>query len=251
MKIRSKIIWIVLPLLIAALLITGVISSESARSGITKLAVASLGFKAQDLDKYMQSQWDLLVQNKLSGSQEYVQTAENAVVSYADTIIRGNTELIFAIDSAGNVTMSTKNLKLSSADRAELLKLYNGNKIGWEDFQLNGVERVGQTFYFQPFGWFAFVTDEKSAFYQEVTNITYQSIAVLAISCIVSLILLMLFSSYLTRPLTRVVGAMKGIIKDNDLSSRVAVEYRDEIGELANTVNIMIGELDEAYRQIK
>ncbi len=251
LRIRSKIIWIVLPLLVAALLITGVISSESARSGITRIAVAALGFKAQELNKYMESQWNLLVQNKLSDSQEYIETAQNAVSSYANTIIRGKTELIFAINGNGDVTMSTKDVKLSSSDRAELLKLFNDNTIGWVDFNLQGTERVGQTFYFQPFGWFVFVTDEKSAFFQEVTNITYQSIAVLAFSCIVSLILLMLFTSYLTRPLTRVVGAMHGIIKDNDLTSRVAVEYRDEIGELANTFNIMIGELEKAYKQIK
>ncbi|HUX21903.1 MAG TPA: adenylate/guanylate cyclase domain-containing protein, partial [Spirochaetia bacterium] len=251
MKIRSKIIWIVLPLLIAALLITGIISSESARAGITRVAVAALGFKAQELNKYMESQWNLLVQNKLADSKEYIQTAQNAVSSYADTIIRGKTELIFAVNDKGALTMSSKELKLDDADRQELLKLFNANQIGWVDISVGGIERVGQTFYFQPFGWFVFVTDEKSAFYQEVTNITYQSIAILTISCIISLILLMLFSSYLTRPLTRVVGAMQGIIRDNDMTSRVAVEYKDEIGELANTFNIMIGELEKAYRQIK
>jgi class 3 adenylate cyclase len=44
---------------------------------------------------------------------------------------------------------------------------------------------------------------------------------------------------------------MNRIIKSTDLSSRVGVEYRDETGQLAHTFNIMIGELEKAYKQIK
>lgn len=252
MRIRSKIILIVLPLLIAALLVTGIISSESARNGITKVAVAALGFKAQELNKYMESQWNLLVQNKLQNSSEYVTVAENAVASYAATIVGSKTGLILAVNSTGAVTMSTNpGEKPTTAETAAILKLFNKDYIGWVDLNIAKVERVGQTFYFQPFGWYVFVTEQKQAFYQDVTNITIQSAVILALSCGISLLLLIFFSSYLTRPLTHVVRAMKGIISDNDLSSRVQVEYKDEIGELANTFNIMIGELDKAYRQIK
>jgi class 3 adenylate cyclase len=44
---------------------------------------------------------------------------------------------------------------------------------------------------------------------------------------------------------------MKEIISTNDLSQRVVVEYHDEIGQLAQTFNIMVENLSEAYRQIK
>ena len=44
---------------------------------------------------------------------------------------------------------------------------------------------------------------------------------------------------------------MKNIIATNDLSQRVVVEYQDEIGGLAQTFNLMVGELDKAYGQIK
>jgi class 3 adenylate cyclase len=48
-----------------------------------------------------------------------------------------------------------------------------------------------------------------------------------------------------------VVEAMRRIIGTSDLSSRVAVEFKDETGELAHTFNVMTGELDKAYQQIK
>jgi class 3 adenylate cyclase len=44
---------------------------------------------------------------------------------------------------------------------------------------------------------------------------------------------------------------MKDIISTNDLSERVVVEYHDEIGQLAQTFNLMIENLNQAYRQIK
>ncbi len=251
MRIRTKIIWIVLPLLIATLLITGIISSESARSGITRIAVAALGFKAQQLNKYMESQWDLLVTNKLSDNADYITVAKNAVQSYANTIVGSPTELIFAVDSSGAVQMSTSPVHETEAERQHIAGLYKDDYIGWVDLSVGGKEMVGQTFFFTPFGWYVFVTNEKAIFFREVTNITIQSIVVLVVSAVISLVLLVIFSLYLTRPITTVVGAMKNIITYNDLSSRVAVEYKDEIGELANTFNIMIGELEKAYKQIK
>jgi len=250
-RIRTKIIWIVLPLLFATLLITGIISSESARSGITRIAVSALGFKAQQLNKYMESQWDLLVTNKLSTNPDYITVAKNAVQSYANTIIGSPTELIFAVDSQGAVQMSTSPVRMSASEQRHVAELYKNNYIGWVDLMVGAKERVGQTFFFTPFGWYVFVTNEKAIFFQEVTNITIQSIVVLLVSAVLSLVLLIIFSLYLTRPITTVVGAMRNIITYNDLSSRVAVEYKDEIGELANTFNIMIGELEKAYKQIK
>jgi class 3 adenylate cyclase len=44
---------------------------------------------------------------------------------------------------------------------------------------------------------------------------------------------------------------MEKIISTGDLSSRVAVEYHDETGKLAHTFNLMVGELERAYNQIK
>ncbi|MGO9308602.1 MAG: adenylate/guanylate cyclase domain-containing protein, partial [Spirochaetia bacterium] len=41
------------------------------------------------------------------------------------------------------------------------------------------------------------------------------------------------------------------IISTNDLSKRVVVEYHDEIGQLAQTFNLMTEKLEQAYKEIK
>ena len=116
---------------------------------------------------------------------------------------------------------------------------------------LGGVARVAKGFWFEPFKWYVLVTEERSAFYDQVNQITYRTLIILAVSIAVGVLLVLLFANYLTRPLTRVAGTMKEIISTSDLSKRVVVEYHDEIGQLAHTFNLMVGELEKAYRQIK
>ena len=56
MTIKVKIILIVLPLIIVALIITGISSYFLARTGITRLANDLLGFKTEELQKYAVNQ---------------------------------------------------------------------------------------------------------------------------------------------------------------------------------------------------
>ena len=107
MRIRLKIILVVVPVLITALVITGVVSSFSARNGMTRIAIEFLGFKAEELENYMQSQWNLLVQNNLQEQPQYLEVTKNAVGSYARSIIRSDTELIFALNEEAQVAMTT------------------------------------------------------------------------------------------------------------------------------------------------
>ena len=251
MKIRSRLILIVLPLFISALVITGIFASYSARGGMTRLAMSSLGFKSEEMEKYMNNQWNLLVDNGFSDKPEYVEVAKSAVLSYAFTLIRSETELVFALDDQAEVMMMTSELELSGEEREGLGSLLNTDSTGWVSFAASGSERVGQLFFFEPFGWWVFLSEDSSAFYREITEMMRQNYIILGISIVVSMIMLLILAAYVTGPLTRVSSAMQGIIKDNDLSRQVAIEYRDEIGHLANTFNIMIAELNRAYQQIK
>ncbi len=251
MKIRARLILIVLPLIVAALLITGFFASNSARGGMTRLAMASLGFKAEEMEKYMGNQWSLLVDNGFSDKPEYVDVAKTAVLSYAFTLIRSETEMIFSIDSEGSVRMKTSDFQFAEGELEALNRMLSRDSAGWVSFNLEGSERVGQMFYFEAFDWYVFLSEDSSIFYREITEMLTQNYIILGISIFISFILLLVLAAYITGPLTRVSTAMQGIIKDNDLSRQVHVEYRDEIGHLANTFNIMINELNRAYQQIK
>jgi adenylate cyclase len=262
MGIRLKIVLIVVPLIIATLLLTGISSYFAATSGISRIAKDFLGFKAQELEKQAESQWGLLVANKLTDRPEMVAATQAAVDGYARTIIRSPTELILAVAIDGTVTMSTAEPAASApgkapaspwvgdeqAAAAALARTHNGDFLS---VRIGGRDRVAKAFWFAPFGWYVMVTEERAAFYDQVNQITFRTLVILAGSIGAGILLTLILANYLMRPLTRVAGAMKDIISTNDLSKRVVVEYRDEIGQLAHTFNLMVGELEKAYGQIK
>lgn len=251
MSIRLKIILTVVPLIIATLTLTGISSFFSATNGITRIAKDFLGFKADELENQAQSQWGLLVENNLSDKPEMIGATQAAIRGYAGSILRSPTEVILALDKAGNLAMATGDITPRADELPALLKLVTAKNTELNTVRIGGQDRVTKGFWFEPFGWYLMVTDQRSTFYNQVNEITQRSAIILAAAIILAVGLMLLFAGYLTRPLTRVAGTMKNIIATNDLSQRVVVEYKDEIGGLAQTFNLMVGELEKAYGQIK
>jgi class 3 adenylate cyclase/HAMP domain-containing protein len=251
MSIRLKIILIVLPLMIATLILTGVSSFFSATTAISGVAKEFLGFKAEGLQNQAESQWGLLVENNLTGKEEMVAAAQAAVAGYARSIIRSPTECIIAFGLEGRVVMSTSAVTLFPGELQETRNLVSSRSTDFLSVRVGGKVRVAMGFWFEPFRWYLLITEERGTFYDRVNEITLRTVLILLGSLTAAVALILLFAGYLTRPLTRVVGTMKDIISTSDLSQRVVVEYRDEIGTLARTFNLMVGELDKAYTQIK
>ena len=110
---------------------------------------------------------------------------------------------------------------------------------------------MAKGFWFEPFHWYVLVTEERASFYAPVNQITYRTGVILMVSIGAGVLLVLLFAGYLTRPMRRVADTMREIISTNDLSKRAVVEYQDETGQLAQTFNLMIDGLEDAYRQIK
>ncbi len=233
------------------MVITATISSFSARSGMTRIAIKFLSFKAEELSNYADNQWNLLVNNGLSNNPAYVAVAKNAVQSYASSIIKSKTELIFAVDKDSNIAMSTRPMELGIEEKSRLYDYQIQKRSGWVTLKVNRKQRVGYGFYFKPFDWYFFVTEDEEVFYRESRDILVQTAYVLAGTIVFSIVLLIIFTGFLTRPLRSIVDTMKHVISTNDMSQKVPVEYKDEIGTLAQTFNIMTEELNKAYKKIK
>jgi len=251
MKIRSKIILVVLPVVVVALCLAQAASYFSAQSGITRIAQQFLNFKASELEKYADSQWSLLSENNLSWRPDMVDAAKKAVQSYAQSIILGDTEIILALDDEGNIAMSTSPIEMKNGESKKVMDILRQESQGISQAVLGGENRVFTAFYFTPFRWYIVLTEETNAFYRDAERIRFQTIIILAAASALAVVLLVIFARHLTNPLARVVNAMNAISSGGDLSSRVEVEYRDETGKLASTFNFMIAELEKAYAQIK
>lgn len=251
MSIRVRIVLIVLPLIITSLLIAEVITSLYARNGITMIATRFLQFKTEELRNYATSQWTMLVDNDLAQNDDFIEASQAAIESFAVSLIRNDTEMILAINADGSVVMQTNEISVSQESREFFRRIAREDVRGWQQFTLSGTTRVAWINYFEPFNWYFLVTEERDTFYAAVTQIFIITAIVIAVASGISTVLLLIFSHYLTLPLSNVVTAMKDIISTSDLSKRVEIIYKDETGELAHSFNLMIEELEKAYEEIK
>jgi len=254
MSIRLKIIVIVIPLLVASVVLVGVSSYFSAASAVTRLAVDFLTFKAEELESYANSQWNLLVDNGYVGRPDMEQAAKAAVESFGRSIMRSPTEAIFALDTDARLAMqvgAVGSVDQAAPDAAALKNTIPQGQRGFVQFTLQGIDRVAVTFPFAPFGWQVFVSEQRQAFFGDVETIAQTTLYILLGATLISILLLLLMTGYLTRPIEKVVEVMRRIIQSNNLSERVPVLYKDEIGQLSHTFNLMLEELDRAYNQIK
>ena len=250
-SIRLKIVLVVLPILLVAIVLAGMSSYFVAARAVTRVATDFLDFKASELEKYSESQWNLLVENGVADRPDMVAAAKAGVESFAVSILRSRTELILGFGADGAVTFKTSAVEFSDAEIARAAELYKQGARGFLTLSLGGVDRVASGYPFGPFGWYVLITEERSAFYGDVETITRATFAILAASLVIAAILLLIFVRYLTGPLTVVAVAMRKIIDSGNLSERVVVEYKDEIGQLSHTFNIMLDELGKAYENIK
>ena len=251
MKIRTKIILVVLPVVVAALCLAQEASFFSAQSGIMRIAQSFFNFKASELEKYADSQWSLLYDNDFTDRPDMVEAAKNAVLRYAQSIILSDTEVILALDEEGNTAMASSSMEISPGESEKIMEALKTGEPGIFKALLGGGKRVIRGFYFKPFGWYILLTEAEETFYGDANKIRFQTLLILIISAVLATVLLVFFARHLTNPLGRVVKAMNDITESGDLSSRVDVEYRDETGKLASTFNMMITELEKAYAQIK
>ncbi|MDR0552068.1 MAG: HAMP domain-containing protein [Spirochaetaceae bacterium] len=252
MSIRIKIIFVVLPLIITSLVLAEGITWFSVTRGINKTAENTLDFKLYELENYAQNQWSLLVENGYAGQENMVQAAETAVGSYAASLAISPTEFIFALNESGVVVMNTKEFSASPDEINNLLVMARGNSGEMINAALGGRELVLKTARFVPFRWQMFVSDERGAFFNAADRITELAIATLAAASCAAIILLIIFSRYLTQPLNRIVRTMKDITSSGDLSvKRAEVVFDDEIGALSRTFNFMLDELEKSSNLTK
>ena len=280
MGIRGKIILVVLPLIVTPLLFAGLIATLLARNGITGVATQFLQFKAEQIADYAAGQWNLLRENGLDDRPEFREAAVEAIAAYSNSVIRSETEYIFAVDLDGDQAFAAGEkvpivvavdgspmLLLERIDVLEWLASLDWSneagsldaperggslaRTGWGRLSLGGIPRVSYAVAFEPFAWTIHVTEHEPAFYASTWAIVRRVGIVLSVSVAAGLLLLVILSGYLTRPLRNVVLAMRRIIETNDLSQRVDVLYNDETGTLAHTFNLMTDQLERAYDHIK
>lgn len=249
MKIRTKVLFVVLPLLIFPLILIGFTSFISAKNGITKVAKEFLSYKVAEMYKYCRRQEDIIVETGLMDIGNYRELAKKSAEEYADTIRLSETGYFMAFDSEGKVVFS--DLTMNDISRLDLFTKVKKKKRSLLSFPFEKVNRVGYYIYFEPWDWYILLSENENIFYKDANNIRKQVAYTIGITLFAAIVLILFFIKKLTDPIGNVVHTMKHIITSNDLSGRVRIEYDDEIGYLATWFNRMVGDLETAYNQVK
>jgi len=260
MNIRPKIISVVLPLIIAPLTLSALVSYLSAKSGITTVAASLLQFKSQTLNNYIESQWNLLILNNLEDKPQYQDAAKETISGFARSLIRSPTELIFAIDSSGELVMSTdvNSPKSISNPPGETRAIADAKSLDtvinerWTDsLVIDETRRIAYSQYFEPWEWTVYVSEEWNTFYSPVTlnSIIIAIIAIFALS--LSLIFLFTASKAVIKPLEEMTRSIEQITRTTDLEIKVPILYDDETGRLAHSFNQMIVNLHKANENVR
>jgi len=254
MKIRSKVLMVVLPLLVFPLLFIGITSYLSARIGITKIAKEFLSYKVSEMYKYTKRQEDILVETGLSNSGDYRELAKKSAWEYAETIKLSKTGYFMFLNSDGNAIYPESdrgNVKTSDLLKTDFFKTMVKDKNGLLYFSYKGHSRIGYYIYFEPWDWYILLSEYENIFYSDANSIKKDVAYTMGITIVFAVGLILFFIKRLTDPIGHVVNTMKDVITSSDLSKRVRVEYDDEIGYLATWFNRMIEDLESAYYQIK
>ena len=86
---------------------------------------------------------------------------------------------------------------------------------------------------------------------EKVGGMVRGSLIVMSVSLLTASGLLVIFMSLgVTRPVSRLVGAMEGIIEGRDLTKRVNVASADEVGDLANRFNEFVNSIEGVVKRL-
>jgi class 3 adenylate cyclase/HAMP domain-containing protein len=249
MKIRSKVLLVVLPLLIFPAFLIGYTALISAKNGITKVTKEFLSYKTAEMYKFCSRQEDILIETGLIEVGDYREIAQKSAAEYSDVIRLSETGYFMAFNSGGTVIFPSEGPE-KVADQAFFSQL-SRESGGLITFDFLGENRIGYYIYFEPWDWYILLSERSDVFYENANNIRKQIAYTIGATIIFAVGIILFFVTRVTNPIGNVVGTMKNIITSNDLSQRVRVEYDDEVGYLSTWFNRMVENLESAYNQVK
>ncbi len=249
--IRQRTVLCILPLVVVSLSVLGVASFYLSRSGMMRLAIRNLTFKAETLKQYAEAQWQLLESQGFSADEGFKRAAQNSLALRAKSMLRTDSEWVLALDLSGQLVMSVQqNADAGAVSAGDLGRSMQNGITGLVYFVSGSARRYGEAFFFEPFGWYIVVSDTSRAIFAETDEMTHIMTVIFVLSIASATLLLVWLSSSISRPVLEVTGAMEDVMRSSDFKRRIPVRSSDEIGVLAESFNSLCSELDNSYERL-
>lgn len=257
LKIKWKILFLVLPLVIILIIsvgtIIGSIATHQAHKGITETSMA-------DLDHMAEFTRDLLItHNKYIGTPG----SDKESFEYRKGLIKskkvGKTGYIYCMDATGTLTIHPARegdniYESTDFSGFHFIKEMTEKKDGWIRYPWKNPDdkearmKIVRYIYFEPWDWIIAVGSYENEFYYEaslIKNYIFTNmISIILISILISIILVFWASSTITAPIKNMMGVVRKI-RGGKLNERISINSHDEIGELAQNFNSMVEILEK------
>ncbi|MGL4367789.1 MAG: adenylate/guanylate cyclase domain-containing protein [Brevinemataceae bacterium] len=265
-SLRYKILFVVIPLFLISfgfLILTAYFSSNN---GITNIAKEFIGYRLKDVLEFSQTSFaeqqlleaaSLVLEENTDLNKKIIDYSLKLepetliIVPYINEEITSQSLSHWTIDTNFN-QKDLQNLHTFLNENEERARINPENRNIWLEFTTCANKKYVGLFLpnIEFNAWFVLIAP-REYFYYPVTNILYYFGIIATVSIIVMIVFLLFFVNFLTRPLAEFVDTICDITNTMDFGKRIKIYYLDEIGFLGQYFNIMIGELEKSYTQIK
>ncbi len=129
-------------------------------------------------------------------------------------------------------------------------KMLSG-KTGVEGYEYKGVKKLSGYAPLTTVNWYIGITQDADEFLEPVNAIRNIIILVIFIAVAITVVLVVLAAMSIIKPLNQAVVGLKDIAEgEGDLTMRLTVKTRDEIGEMAYWLNTFIEKLQKIIKKI-
>ena len=261
MKLRSKLLLLVLPLVITPIivvaLVTGFIANQKAYLGITQTSKDDLQHMAEFTIDLLRS-YDKQYQDyrmEISGSLEN-ELASQAFAALKEKIKNkrvGKTGYIYCINRNGTLMIHPEAEGRTIIDAKDsngnpFIREMIENKSGWIRYPWQNVGdakprmKIVRYEYFKVWDWIVAVGSYEDEFYKEANSIKHHiflsTIILIGIVGFMATLLVFYASAVATNPITHMIDVIRRVRK-GDMEARMEVTGSDELAEMATAFNRM------------
>jgi methyl-accepting chemotaxis protein len=245
-SIRYKLVLTILIITMLPLMIAGYLQFENAREAVYKLTVSDLHYitdmKKRELEPYTQDT-AMFDANKLKINEIVREVAEqyyqpNGMIGYAYILDANGTAVVHPDPSVQGTT-------LQEAFIQEML----AKKSGWIEYEFQGRSKLA-VYEELPNGYILSIGSYVDDLLQPIDS-SRMMMFLISLASAASAVIIGIFIVYkLLRPLQELVAAMR-TAETGDLTPRVKVRSRDEIGELSAIYNEMMDIFQKMLREVQ
>lgn len=170
--------------------------------------------------------------------------------AYSSLLDNDKVEVLIC-DDQGNIISHSDKEKIGSSIKTEpygktVLEDINGHN--YVQYKID-IDKVAIYSTISNNGWKIIKTVPTNYLYEELNHIQKYFVAGAIIYCFVILLYILLFSIRFTEPMMKMMSVIKKV-EQGDLTVRTEVKTNDEVGQLGNSLNNMIGEMQVLIDQL-